>query len=71
LSSRRSASRNTPHPKARWLVGEVLVGIVDADGESYRAVEPGWRPTLPTAQAGRFGLADLLAVSAEVADAAA
>jgi hypothetical protein len=29
------------------LVGEVLVGIVDADGESYRAVDPGWRPTLP------------------------
>ena len=36
-----------------------------------RAVDPGWRPTLPTAQAGRFGLADLLAVSAEVAGAEA
>jgi hypothetical protein len=52
------------------LVGEVLVGIVDADGESYRAVDPSWRPTLPAARPGRFGLADLLAFSAEVAKAA-
>jgi hypothetical protein len=58
-------------PVGGRLVGEVLVGIVDADGESYRAVDPGWRPTLPAAQAGRFGLADLLAFSAQVAEAAA
>jgi hypothetical protein len=58
-------------PVGGRLVGEVLVGIVDADGESYRAVDPGWRPTLPAAQAGRFGMADLLAFSAQVADAAA
>jgi hypothetical protein len=31
---------------------------VDADGASYRAVDPGWRPTLPPAQAARFSLAD-------------
>ena len=53
------------------LVGEVLVGIVNADGESYRAVDPGWRPTLPAAGPGWFGLADLLAFSAEVAGAEA
>jgi hypothetical protein len=29
---------------------------VDADGASYRAVDPGWRPTLPPAQAARFSL---------------
>jgi hypothetical protein len=58
-------------PVGGRLVGEVLVGIVDADGESYRAVDPGWRPSLPAAQAGRFGLADLLDYSAQVADAAA
>jgi hypothetical protein len=58
-------------PVGGRLVGEVLVGIVDADGESYRAVDPGWRPTLPAAQPGRFGLADLLGFSAQVADAAA
>ena len=56
-------------PAGGRIVGEVLVGIVDADGESYRAVDPGWRPTLPAAEAGRFGLADLLAFSAEVAEA--
>ena len=55
-------------PVGGRLVGEVLVGVVDADGESYRAAEPSWRPTLPAAQPGRFGLADLLAFSAEVAD---
>jgi heme peroxidase len=58
-------------PVGGRLVGEVLVGIVDADGESYRAADPGWRPTLPAAQAGRFGLADLLGFAAEVAEAAA
>jgi hypothetical protein len=57
-------------PAGGRLVGEVLVGIVDADGESYRAVDPSWRPTLPAAQRGRFGLADLLAFSAEVAGSA-
>ena len=56
-------------PVGGRLIGEVLVGIVDADGESYRAVDPGWRPTLPAARAGEFGLADLLAFSAAVAEA--
>ena len=58
-------------PVGGRLVGEVLVGIVDADGESYRAVDPGWRPSLPAPRAGRFGLSDLLTFSAEVAEAAA
>jgi Animal haem peroxidase len=58
-------------PVGGRLVGEVLVGIVDADGESYRAVDPAWRPTLPADRPGRFGLADLLAFSAEVAGAEA
>jgi hypothetical protein len=57
-------------PVGGRLVGEVLVGIVDADGESYRAVDPAWRPSLPAAQPGRFGLADLLTFSAAVAEAA-
>jgi Animal haem peroxidase len=57
-------------PVGGRLVGEVLVGIVDADGESYRAVDPAWVPTLPAGRAGRFGLADLLVFSGEVAAAA-
>jgi hypothetical protein len=45
------------------IVGEVLVGIVDADPESFRSVEPGWTPTLPARRAGAFGLADILVPS--------
>jgi hypothetical protein len=56
-------------PVGGRIVGEVLVAIVDGDGESYRVVDPGWRPTLP-AEPGRFGLADLLAFSATAAAAA-
>jgi hypothetical protein len=57
-------------PAGGRLVGEVLVGIVDADQASYRAVDPAWRPTLPAARPDRFGLADLLAFTGEVANAA-
>ncbi|HKF00080.1 MAG TPA: heme peroxidase family protein [Actinomycetes bacterium] len=48
-------------PVGGRIVAEVLLGIVDADPESYRAVDPGWRPTLPSAEPGRFTAGDLLA----------
>jgi hypothetical protein len=48
-------------PVGGRIVGEVLVGIVDADPESFRAVEPDWTPTLPSHGHGGFGLADILA----------
>lgn len=41
-------------PVGGRIVGEVLVGIIDADPESFRAIDPGWTP------AGVFGLADIL-----------
>jgi hypothetical protein len=41
------------------IVGEVLVGIIDADPESFRSVDANWTPTLPARQ-GAFGLADIL-----------
>jgi hypothetical protein len=47
-------------PVGGRIVGEVLVGIVDSDPESFRAVDPGWMPTLPARRAGAFGLADIL-----------
>jgi hypothetical protein len=47
-------------PSRGTIVGEVLVGIVDADPESFRAVEPEWQPTLPSHTPGAFGLADVL-----------
>jgi Animal haem peroxidase len=46
-------------PVGGRIVGEVLVGIIDADPESLRSVD-GWRPTLPAREPGRFGLADIL-----------
>jgi hypothetical protein len=48
-------------PVGALIVGEVLVGIVDADPRSYRVVDPAWRPTLPSREPDRFTLADLLA----------
>lgn len=43
------------------IVGEVLIGLIDADPESYRAVEPDWQPTLPAAPGRSFGVTDILA----------
>ena len=48
-SSARRTSSATATGSARSaarIVGEVLVGLLDADPESFRAVDPGWRPTL-------------------------
>lgn len=46
------------------IVAEVLVGLLDGDPSSYRnaeaSTEAAWRPTLPSAQAGSFTIADLL-----------
>jgi hypothetical protein len=43
------------------IVGEVLVGVIDADPASLRSIDPGWTPALlPTRRAGAFGLADIL-----------
>jgi hypothetical protein len=47
-------------PVGGRIVGEVLVGIIDSDPESFRSVEPDWSPTLPARRAGGFGLADIL-----------
>ncbi|MBV8998422.1 MAG: hypothetical protein JO304_05145 [Solirubrobacterales bacterium] len=41
------------------IVGEVLVGIISRDPESYLAVDPGWTPTLPRHEAP-FRLRDIL-----------
>jgi heme peroxidase len=47
-------------PVGGRIVGEVLVGIIDADPDSFRSVDPDWTPTLPARRAGAFGLADIL-----------
>jgi hypothetical protein len=51
-------------PVGGRIVGEVLVGLLNADPESFRAVDPGWRPTLPAADPEHYSLADLLAIGA-------
>ncbi len=56
-------------PVGGRIVAEVLVGIIDADPESFRSVEPSWTPTLPAHEPGRFGIADLLAPAEEPARA--
>jgi Animal haem peroxidase len=50
-------------PLGGRIVAEVLLGIIDRDPESYRAVDPAWQPTLPAAQPGGFSLSDLLDTS--------
>ncbi|HWH34882.1 MAG TPA: peroxidase family protein [Acidimicrobiales bacterium] len=48
-------------PVGGRIVGEVIIGLLQSDGESYLAREPGWRPTLPAAAGGGdFRMVDLL-----------
>jgi len=47
-------------PVGSLIVGEVLLAILDGDPESFRSVDPSWRPTLPSRVPDKFGLADLL-----------
>ena len=47
-------------PVGALIVGEVLLGIIDGDPESFRSVDPSWVPTLPRRDESRFGVADLL-----------
>jgi Animal haem peroxidase len=51
-------------PLGGRIVAEVLLGIIDHDPESYRAVDPTWRPSLPGADPGAFSLTDLLSAAA-------
>jgi hypothetical protein len=47
-------------PVGGRIVGDVIVGLIDADPESMRAVDPVWRPTLPSRRPGEFELVDVL-----------
>jgi Animal haem peroxidase len=48
-------------PVGSLIVGEVLLAVIDGDPLSQRSADPGWRPSLPGRQPGRFTLTDLLA----------
>lgn len=47
-------------PVGGRIVGEVLLGLIDADPVSYRSTIPDWIPELPGKQSGHFTFADLL-----------
>lgn len=48
-------------PVGARIVGEVFVGLLKADRDSYLAGAPNWKPTLPAAGGtGTFRMADLL-----------
>jgi hypothetical protein len=60
----RAAGRHLG-PVGTRLVAEVLVGLMDADPNSYRSVFPRWRPTLGD-RPGKFEIADLLKIAGVV-----
>jgi Animal haem peroxidase len=53
-------------PVGGRIVTEVLLGIIDADPGSFRAVDPGWRPALPASKEAGFGIGDLLSFADEM-----
>jgi hypothetical protein len=48
-------------PIGAKIVGEVIVGLLERDHDSFLSAEPGWRPFLPSAVPGAFRMTDLLA----------
>jgi hypothetical protein len=47
-------------PVGGEIVGEVFVGLLQADSGSYVNAMPDWKPTLPSEQPGEFHMTDLL-----------
>lgn len=48
-------------PVGARIVGEVFIGLLQADANSYLSVDPSWKPTLPSSSgAGQFRIVDLL-----------
>lgn len=59
---REAATRNSGDQLGEvggTITAEVLIGVIGRDPESYLALAPDWRPTLP-AHEGGFKLRDLL-----------
>lgn len=47
-------------PVGGRIVGEVFIGLLKADKDSYLSANRNWRPTLPSAKRGDFEITDLL-----------
>jgi hypothetical protein len=45
------------------IVGEVFLGLLALDDDSYLSEHPRWRPTLPSRVPGTFTMADLLTLA--------
>jgi hypothetical protein len=54
-------------PVGGRIVAEVFIGLLQGDALSYLKQDPGWTPTLPSATAGTFEMADLLRFAGVVA----
>ena len=53
-------------PVGSRIVGEVFIGLLKADKDSYLTVNRNWKPTLPSAKAGDFEITDLLRLAGVV-----
>jgi hypothetical protein len=53
-------------PVGGRIVGEVFIGLLRADKESYLTAEQNWKPILPSAVAGDFRMSDLLKLAGVV-----
>jgi len=51
-------------PVGGRIVADVILGLLDADPQSFLAADPGWTPFLG-AEPGRFSLADLVAYATD------
>jgi hypothetical protein len=53
---------NSQHlgPVGGTIIAEVIAGLIREDRHSFLAQWPKWRPTLPSAVAGHFTMADLI-----------
>jgi hypothetical protein len=50
-------------PMGSRVVGEVMIGLLQLDPDSFLVVDPSWHPVLPSRTAGDFRMADLLTVA--------
>jgi len=53
-------------PVGSHIVGEVFIGLLRADDESFIAARPNWKPVLPSATPGDFRIRDLLSFAGVV-----
>ena len=53
-------------PVGGGIVGEVFIGLLKADEESYLTAERNWKPVVPSTVAGDFRMSDLLKLAGVV-----